>query len=168
MMQSSPFTWRRVLILAGRFILGLFLIIPGYLKLFYPTLVPHWPVGIGLTYFALQVDSYQLLAPWGVSFVAHTLPFAEIVLGLLLLIGWRLRVWGSLASVIMIGFFAVVWRTYALHLDINCGCFANKSEPLNIWTVVRDGLLAALAVVMTVFAHLETRRPHPWLGPEKR
>jgi len=167
MTQSSPFTWRRVVILLGRLILGLFLIIPGYLKLFYPTMAPHWRVGIALTYFALQVDSYQLLGPQAVSFVAHTLPFAEILLGLLLLVGWRLRIWGSLVSAIMIGFFAVVLRTYALHLEINCGCFANRSEPLNIWTVIRDGLLAALAIVMTLLAHLEARKPHPWAAPQK-
>jgi hypothetical protein len=34
-------------------------------------------------------------------------------------------------------------------------------------TVVRDGAFAALAVLMTVFAFLEARQPHPWSPPEK-
>ncbi len=71
-------------------------------------------------FFALQVDSYQLLPPWGVNFVAHTLPFAEIALGFLLLIGWRLRIWATIVTLIMLGFFAVVVRSYALGLQINC------------------------------------------------
>lgn len=167
MMQSSPFTFRRIVILLGRVILGGFFIYAGYSKLFFPTLVPHWPVGIGLSYFALTVDSYQLLAPWAVNLVAHTLPFAEVSLGLLLIIGWQLRIWASLVSLIMIGFLAVVVRAYALHLEINCGCFA-KPEPLDIWTVVRDGLLAALAVVMTIFAYIEARKPHPWSAPPEK
>lgn len=167
MMQSSPFSFRSIVILLGRLILGGIFIYAGYSKLFFPTMVPHWPVGIGLSYFALQVDSYQLLAPWAVNFVAHTLPFAKIALGLLLIIGWQLRIWATLVSLIMIGFFAVVVRTYALHLEINCGCFA-KPEPLDIWTVIRDGLLAAWALVMTIFAYIEARKPHPWTATEKR
>jgi uncharacterized membrane protein YphA (DoxX/SURF4 family) len=113
----------------------------------------------------MQVDSYQVLPPWGVNFVAHTLPFAEITLGVLLLIGWQLRIWATLTTLLILGFFAVVVRSYAAGMQINCGCFANP-EPLTIWTVIRDGALAALAVVMTVFAFIEARKPHPWTAPE--
>ena len=55
-------------------------------------------------------------------------------------------------------------RAYALHLDINCGCFA-KPEPLTGITVLRDGALFLLAVLMTVFAFQEARKPHPWAAP---
>ena len=30
-----------------------------------------------------------------------------------------------------------------------------------------SGLLAALALLMTVFAYIEARKPHPWSAPEK-
>ncbi len=166
MMQSSPFNLRRAIIWIGRLILAGIFMYAGYAKLFFPTLIPHWPVGLALSYFALQVDSYQLLPPWGVNFVAHTLPFAEIALGLLLLIGWRLRIWATIVTLIMLGFFAAVVRSYALGLQINCGCFATP-EPLTIKTVFRDGGLAALALLMTVFAFIEARKPHPWSAPEK-
>ena len=101
-----------------------------------------------------------------VDFVAHTLPFAELILGLLLLIGWQLRIWASLITLIMLGFLGLVTRAYLLHMNINCGCFATP-EPLTGMTVVRDGALAALAVVMTVLAFIEARKPHPWSAPEK-
>lgn len=166
MMQSSPLNFRRVVIWLGRLVLAGFFFYAGYVKLFFPAIRPHLNVGIGLTYFALQVDSYQLLPPWAVKQVAHTLPFAEIALGLLLLIGWRLRIWATLTTMLIVGLFVVVVRTYALGLQINCGCFANP-EPLSIKTVIRDGLLVALALVMTVFAYLEARAPHPWSAPEK-
>ena len=51
-------------------------------------------------------------------------------------------------------------------MDINCGCFATP-EPLTGMTIVRDGSLSALALLMTVFAFLEARKPHPWSAPEK-
>jgi hypothetical protein len=34
-------------------------------------------------------------------------------------------------------------------------------------TVARDGALVALAVLMTIFAFIEARKPHPWSAPEK-
>jgi putative oxidoreductase len=161
MMQSSPFNLRRMIIWIGRLVLGGIFIYAGYSKIFLPIIHPHPPVGVALSFFAMQVDSYQLLPPWGVTFVAHTLPFAEVVLGLLLLIGWRLRIWAVIVTLIMVGFFAAVVRSYALGLQINCGCFANP-EPLTIKTVFRDGSLAALALLMTVFTFFEARQPHPW------
>jgi hypothetical protein len=96
--------------------------------------------------------------------VARWLPGGEIAVGLLLLIGWRLRIWATMVTLIIGGFFTAVVRAYALHLDINCGCFA-KPEPLTGMTVLRDGALFLLAVLMTVFAFQEARKPHPWSAP---
>ena len=164
-MESSPLNFRRAVIWIGRLVLAGIFIYAGYSKLTMG-MHPRPPLGVALSFFALQVDSYRILPTWGVKLVANTLPFAEIALGLLLLIGWRLRIWATLITLIMLGFFAAVVRSYALGMQINCGCFANP-EPLTIKTVYRDGALAALAVLMTVFAFMEARKPHPWVGPEK-
>jgi len=105
-----------------------------------------------------------MLPAWAVLEVAQWLPWTEIGIGLLLLIGWRLRIWATIVTVIIGVFFAVVVRAYALHMDINCGCFA-KPEPLTGMTVLRDAALFLLAVLMTVFAFQEARKPHPWAAP---
>lgn len=165
-MQSSPLNYRRALLWIGRLVLGGIFIYAGYAKIAMPTMPHRPPVGVALSFFALQVDSYQILPHWGVNFVAHTLPFAEVILGLLLVFGFGLRLWATIVTLIMLGFFAAVVRSYALGLQINCGCFANP-EPLTIKTVIRDGALAALAVTMTVFAFIEARKPHPWSGTDK-
>ena len=172
MMQSSPLNFRRIVIWMGRLVLGGILIYAGYSKIFLPNFMwsplfaLKFSLSTNLSNFAFQVGSYKLLPPAGVSFVAHTLPFTEIVLGLLLLIGWQLRVWATLVTLLILGFLGVVTRAYLLHMDINCGCFATP-EPLTGWTVVRDSALAAFAVVMTAFAFIEARKPHPWAAPEK-
>ena len=165
MMQSSPLNFRRAVIWSGRLILGGIFLYAGYAKLTMG-MHPRPPLGVALSFFALQVDSYQILPSWGVKFVSNTLPFAEIGLGFLLLIGWRFRIWATLVTIIMLGFFAAVVRSYAMGLQINCGCFANP-EPLTIKTVFRDGALATLAAIMTIFAFIEARRPHPWTAAEK-
>ena len=172
MMQSSPLNLRRAIIWIGRLVLGGIFVYAGYAKLFLPNFIP-WPLfalrfslSTNLSNFAVQVESYKLLSPVGVSFVAHTLPFAEIILGLLLLIGWQLRIWASLSTLIMLGFLGVVSRAYLLHMNINCGCFATP-EPLTGMTVARDAALVTLAVLMTILAFMEARQPHPWSAPEK-
>ena len=116
--------------------------------------------------FATQVEAFKMLPPWGVQFVAHTLPVAEILLGLLVVLGWRLRIWASLLTVIMLGFFFVVTRAYLLHMNINCGCFATP-EPIGPKKILEDAGMSILALLMTIFAFIEARKPHPWAAPEK-
>ena len=170
-MQSSPLNFRRAVIWFGRLLLAGIFIYAGYAKLTYPN---HnlWPyfmlkfsVSANLSTFAFQVESYKVLSAAGSAFVAHTLPFVEIVLGLLLLIGWHFRIWAVLATVILLGFLCLVTRAYLLHMEINCGCFGTP-EPLTLMTVIRDAALVALALLMTVFAFQEARKPHPWTEPQ--
>ncbi len=47
-----------------------------------------------------------------------------------MLIGWQLRIWATMLTAIMVGFFVVVTRAYLLHMNINCGCFATP-EPID-------------------------------------
>src|SRR6266403_5018189 len=172
MMQSSPLNIRRAIIWIGRLVLGGIFVYAGFSKLLmpnthlWPMFVLKFSITMNISSFAQQVESYKLISPEASQLVAHTLPFVEIVLGLLLLIGWRLRIWATAITAIMVGFLAVVTRAYLLHMDINCGCFGTP-EKLTGMTVVRDGALVALALLMTIFAFLEARQPHPWAAPEK-
>jgi len=171
MMQSSPWNLRRAVIWIGRLLLGGIFIYAGYSKIFLPN-TNLWPffilkfsITMNISHFADQVAAFKMLPPWGVQFVANTLPFAEIILGLLLLIGWRLRIWAPVLTVIMLGFFGVVLRAYLLHMDINCGCFATP-EPIGLKKVLEDAALSVLALLMTVFIFMEARQPHPWAARE--
>jgi uncharacterized membrane protein YphA (DoxX/SURF4 family) len=167
MMQSAPFNFRRALILIGRLLLGGIFIYAGYSKIFLPNkmfrplLMLKFSVLSNLSNFGFQVASYKMLSPAGVDFVSHVLPFAEIILGLLLLIGWRLRIWAALASLLLLMFLTVVTRAYLLHMDINCGCFATP-EPVSLRKIAEDSAMAALAMLMTLFACQENRKPHSW------
>jgi len=156
----------------GRLLLGGIFIYAGYSKIFLPN-TNLWPylflkfsISLNLSNFATQVEAFKMLPPWGVQFVANTLPFTEIILGLLLLIGWRLGIWAPVLTVIMLGFFGVVLRAYLLHMNINCGCFATP-EMIGLKKVLEDAALSGLAVLMTVFVFMEARQPHPWSTPEK-
>jgi uncharacterized membrane protein YphA (DoxX/SURF4 family) len=172
MMQSSPLNARRAIIWIGRLVLGGIFVYAGFSKLLmpntylWPIFVLKFSISMNISSFAQQVESYKIISPEASQVVAHTLPFVEIALGLLLLIGWRLRIWATAITAIMAGFLAAVTRAYLLHMDINCGCFG-RPEKLTGITVVRDGALVALALLMTIFAFIEARKPHPWSAPEK-
>ena len=176
MLESSPFNYRRIIIWIGRLLIAGIFIYAGLAKMIRwdmhqlpPLTLANFPFpwreSIPTSLFAAQIDSYLMVPPWASLAIAHWLPWAEIVVGLLLLIGWQLRIWATIVTLIIGGFFTAVVRAYALHLDINCGCFA-KPEPLTGMTVLRDGALLFLAVLMTVFAFQEARKPHPWSAVE--
>ena len=171
MMQSSPLNLRRAIVWIGRLVLGCIFIYAGYSKIFLPN-TNLWPffilkfsISMNLSNFAVQVEAFKLLPAWGVQFVAHVLPFTEIVLGLLVLIGWRLRIWAPVLTAIMLGFFVVVLRAYLLHMNINCGCFATP-EIIGLKKVLEDAALSGLSLLMTIFAFTEARRPHPWAATQ--
>lgn len=174
MLQSAPFTARRIMIWIGRLVLAGIFIYAGYSKLFTPNLMLQsffmfkFSISSNISNFGQQVRSYELLSESGVSFVSHVLPPAEMALGLLLLVGWRLRIWATLVTLLLLGFISVVTRAYLLGMQIDCGCFG-KPEPLTGMTVIRDSALLLLALVTTVFAYQEARQPHPWNAatPEK-
>jgi uncharacterized membrane protein YphA (DoxX/SURF4 family) len=167
MIESAPFNSRRALLLIGRLLLGGIFLYAGYSKIFLPNKM-FWPflmlkfsVLSNLSNFGFQVASYKMLSPAGVDFVSHVLPFAEIALGLLLLIGWRLRIWAAVASLFLLMFVTVVTRAYILHMDIDCGCFATP-EPVSPKKIAEDSAMAGLAILMTFFAFQEARKSHPW------
>lgn len=174
MLQSAPFTYRRIVMWLGRLVLGVIFVFAGLAKLIrwdlhlppmsLATFPFPWHDTIPTSLFAAQIDSYQMVKPWMSLTIAHWLPWAEILIGLLLLIGWRLRIWSTIVTVIIGGFFFAVVRAYALGLDINCGCFA-KAEPVGPRKILEDGGLFLLALLMTIFAFIEARKAHPWSAP---
>ena len=114
-------------------------------------------LSVSMMLFAMQVDSYQILPAWAVMAVSHTLPWLELGIGLLLLMGIGLR-WVSLLTTLLVaGFFGVIVRSYFAGMKINCGCFGPGAEPPSAWTILRDGLFLALALAITIGAFLQAR-----------
>jgi uncharacterized membrane protein YphA (DoxX/SURF4 family) len=113
-------------------------------------------LSLSLTYFAMQIDSYQILPSWAVIALAHVLPWTELGLGILLAAGLAQGWVGLAAAGLMATMFGVVLHTYLVGLQINCGCFG-PSEPLTRMTIFRDGLLLALAAAVSVGGFLRGR-----------
>jgi uncharacterized membrane protein YphA (DoxX/SURF4 family) len=145
-MTNTRAAWPRWLLLAGRLILGGVFVYAAYSKL-----DQHWSL------FAMTINSYQVVSETAAMFLAHTLPWFELALGLVLLTGWMLRWSATAASALLLFFFSVMLRAYLKNLAIFCGCFG-LGEQLGPRTLMRDGSLVVLAVALAVGAFLMQRR----------
>jgi len=137
----------RITLLFGRLLLGGVFLYAAYTKLRHP-----WPI------FAMSINSYQILPEWGVVFIARVLPWLELALGALLVLGVLLRYVAAASSALLVFFLAVMVRSYFLGLGIDCGCFG-VGEALSPSTLIRDGVLTALSVALTVLAFIAARKP---------
>jgi uncharacterized membrane protein YphA (DoxX/SURF4 family) len=94
--------------------------------------------------FAANIDSYRMLPSGAVVFLAHTLPWFELILGVLLLAGYRVK-WVAIVCGLLLGaFWLSMLRAYLKGMDIDCGCFG-PGEAIGPLTLMRDGSMVALA-----------------------
>lgn len=140
--------WPRALLLAGRVGLGLVFLVAAYTKLHFNG---AWHFGDYHFFFGMAINSYNLLPLWGVEWLARSLPWFEVALGVLLIAGAGLRWTGLAASALLLVFIAAMTRAYFLGLEIMCGCFGNN-EKLGPLTLLRDSSLLLLALAVTIGA----------------
>ena len=143
---QSQIRWPRVFLLTGRLVLGAVFAYAAFTKLRQP-----WVL------FAISINSYQILPEWAAVFLAHTLPWFEMALGLVLLIGVKLRWTAAAAASVLIFFFAAMLRAYFKNMGIDCGCFG-FGERLGPLTIARDATLLALAIALAATAFFVRRR----------
>jgi uncharacterized membrane protein YphA (DoxX/SURF4 family) len=155
-MSESRSQLARVLLMIGRIALAVVFLYAAYAKLKPQIAHAPWTAGsirTSLAMFALQVDSYQLLSPSSATFVAQTLPFFELFLGIWLLSGLALRLSSVVTTLLLGGFFGLMVRTFAMGIEVSCGCFG-PGEKIGAKTLTRDGSLLTLALAVTIGAFL--------------
>jgi uncharacterized membrane protein YphA (DoxX/SURF4 family) len=113
--------------------------------------------------FAMSIDSYQLLPASLVEILARTLPWFELLLGLVLITGRWLRVSSAVASLLLLVFFSLIVRAALKGQEISCGCFG-PGETISWKTMLRDGSMLAGSLLVTANAFLRRRRS-PWIEP---
>jgi uncharacterized membrane protein YphA (DoxX/SURF4 family) len=101
--------------------------------------------------FAIAIDAYHLLPDAAIVFVARTLPWFELLIGLLLLSGLLPRISSSLAAALLLAFFVILVRSYLKGMEIDCGCFG-LGDKLSAKTLARDGALLAGSLALAGLA----------------
>jgi uncharacterized membrane protein YphA (DoxX/SURF4 family) len=141
-------------LLLGRLALGIIFIVAAYTKLHFDG---AWHLRDYHFFFSMAIDSYELLPLWAVVLAGRILPWIELVLGVMLILGLWTRWAAAATSALIAVFLAAIIRAYFLGLAISCGCFGN-SERLTGWTIVRDSGFLALSLIVTSLDFLARRR----------
>jgi uncharacterized membrane protein YphA (DoxX/SURF4 family) len=84
------------------------------------------------TYVAVQ--AYDLLPSSAVSLIAAAVPFVELALGVLLLLGLGIRLVAAVSGLLLIGFIGAVAQSWARGLSIDCGCFGGGGQVAPVQT----------------------------------
>jgi uncharacterized membrane protein YphA (DoxX/SURF4 family) len=134
----------RILHWLSRLVLGGLFIYSGYIKI-QDTLQ-----------FAVAVSGYKLVPEDLVFSIATYFPWVEIALGIVLLIGWKIRYSSAAAVALILFFIAILTITYLRGIEANCGCFS-FDDRISPKTIVRDGLILIPALCLLVEPFLRRR-----------
>ena len=104
--------------------------------------------------FAIDVATYQFLPLWAINAMAIVLPWTELFVGVLLVVGWKVRPAALLVAGMMVMFMVALAWALTHDLQMSCGCFASQAmdeDPIGATTVLRDLSWLALGVYIVLF-----------------
>jgi uncharacterized membrane protein YphA (DoxX/SURF4 family) len=137
----------RTLHWACRFILAGIFIYSGYIKQQAPL------------EFSGAIAGYKLVPDSLIFPMATYLPWLEMILGGLILVGWKIRYFAAAAAALLLGFIVVLTITYFRGIDAQCGCFG-FGERISPRTIARDALILLPAIFLVLESRF-SRRPTP-------
>lgn len=137
-------TYQPWLTLLSRLILGGVLFAAGALK-----------IG-NLQKSAMAVRAYEMLPVELANFLGYALPWIEIGIGLLLIVGASVKICGLLGAFTMLAFIIAIAQAWARGLSIDCGCFGgggtiDPDETKYLSEIIRDIGLLAMGVFLYYF-----------------
>lgn len=151
---ASLFTHRYLALVLRLYIAGIF-IYAGMLKINYSA------------EFAETIASYRLVPYWGVNLMAVSMPWIELICGILLVTGIRVRSAIMVAGALLVVFFVGIAVNLIWKAPIDCGCFHTLGDTISWKTLVRDLLWIAMAVHVYFFDKIfRLERKFEWLAKE--
>ena len=100
----------------------------------------------------------QFLPTELVNIFAITLPWVELVAGVMIAIGFRARAASLLMALMMIAFIIALGSALGRGLEMSCGCFApgvGEEDPISGMTMLRDSFW----LVLTLYVLFLDRSP---------
>jgi uncharacterized membrane protein YphA (DoxX/SURF4 family) len=123
--------------LAARALLGVVLLVAGYLKAKSPAEAQ------------MAVRAYKLLPVALANIFGLTLPWLEIGAGLLLIIGITVRYAAIFGGLLMLLFVGAISQAWARGLSIDCGCFGGGGQVAAGHTKYLQEILRDLGLTLT-------------------
>lgn len=150
--------YQQIITLLGRLTLGGVLVVAGALKAFVPADAAN------------AIAAYKILPTPIAHIVGYAMPWLEIAIGLLLIIGISVRWAATVGGLVMLIFVAAIISVWARGMLIDCGCFggggvidpsqAAKVHRTYFIEIMRDLALALTATYLYFY-------PYGFLAVEK-
>jgi uncharacterized membrane protein YphA (DoxX/SURF4 family) len=115
-MRNFNERFQPIITLLARLVLGGVLLAAGGLKVFRPTESAN------------AVAAYKILPTNLAHLAGYALPWLEVAIALLLIIGFMVRPAAVISGVIMIVFIGAIASVWARGMLIDCGCFGGGGE----------------------------------------
>jgi len=139
--------------LAARILLGVVLVLAGYLKAKSPAQAQ------------MAVRAYKLLPISIANIFGLALPWLEIGAGVLLIVGIAVRYAALFGGLLMLLFVGAISQAWARGLSIDCGCFGGGGQVAAGHTKYLQEILRDLGLTLSaVFLYLN---PHGKFGLDK-
>jgi len=139
--------------LAARILLGVVLLLAGYLKAKSPAQAQ------------MAVRAYKLLPISIANIFGLSLPWLEIGAGILLILGIAVRYAALFGGLLMLLFVGAISQAWARGLSIDCGCFGGGGQVAAGHTKYLQEILRDLGLTLSaVFLYLN---PHGKFGLDK-
>jgi uncharacterized membrane protein YphA (DoxX/SURF4 family) len=143
-MWAKFYIYQPWLTLLARLILGGVLLAAGGLK-----------IG-NLQKSAMAVRAYEMLPVSLANSLGYALPWIEVGIGLLLIVGVAVRISGLLGAFTMLAFIIAISQAWARGLSIDCGCFGgggaiDPEDTKYLSEIIRDIGLLALGIYLYYF-----------------
>ena len=101
--------------------------------------------------FAAQIAGFRLLPEPLIAPLAVMLPYWEIVLGGLLILGLFTRIAAWVGVVLFATFDLAIASAVVRGMTVSCGCFGPNDATVTTWAeVARDAVFVALALIVAV------------------
>ena len=138
-MQSKFVVGQPWLSLIFRLTLGTVLLVAGYLK------------AINLQKSAMAVRAYEMLPVSVANLFGHVLPWFEIAIGALLIIGAAVKISAALGGFTMLMFIVAISQAWARGLSIDCGCFGGGGTVAPDQTKYLEEILRDFGLMLMAF-----------------
>ena len=150
-MKNAHLKYQPIITLLARLILGAVLLAAGGLKAFKPSES------------AGAVAAYKILPNNIAHIIGYALPWLEIAVGILLIIGLSVRFAAVVSALVMLVFVAAIISVWARGILIDCGCFGgggaidpSKAAEVHrtyLIEILRDLSLAILGAYLYFFPY---------------
>jgi len=116
----------KYLSLALRLFVGFVFIYAGMGKIFEPAV------------FAKEIYNYHILPDFLINVSALVLPWLEVVIGVFLIAGIRIKANAALSGILMAVFMIAILSAMFRGLNINCGCFSDEITLVGWGKILED------------------------------